>query len=104
MRMDHIPQQNPPQNPLSRFLEMAAFGFTVVFVFVGIVAQIIANYRRGSTEGLSPFFFILSFFVWFLWSWFGFVEKKWLMFLAQGLGGLLTLIILLQIFVGWPLS
>ncbi len=94
----------PESKSLSQLVEIAAFIFTVIFVFVGIVSQIIMNYQRGSVEGLSPFFFILSFCVWFLWSLFGFLEKKWFLFFAQGLGGVLTLIILMQIFLGWPLK
>lgn len=101
---NQIKEQSKLPKSASYFVEIAAFIFTTLFVFIGTVSQIITNYNRGSTEGLSPFFFVLSFLVWFLWSWFGFLEKKWFMFVAQGFGAIFTFFILMQIFLGWPLK
>lgn len=89
---------------MSGIIEWLASIATAGLVIFGLGSQIMVNYRRGTAEGLSPTFIVLSFIVWSLWSWFGFSSGAWFMFAAQGLGALFSLILLAQIFLGWFLK
>ena len=71
--------------------------FGILVKIIGFPDQIIKNYKRKSTEGLSTKFIILSVIVYLLWTIHGFLQKDWVLFFGQGLGIITTGIILIQI-------
>jgi len=86
-------------------LEIAVvIGFLTVAVsilvkLIGFPDQIRKNFKRKSTEGLSTYFYILSFLVYVLWTTHGFLQKDRVLILGQSLGIVTTGIILYQIFL-----
>jgi uncharacterized protein with PQ loop repeat len=71
--------------------------FGILVKIIGFPDQIIKNYKRKSTAGLSTKFIILSVIVYSLWTLHGFLQKDWVLFYGQGLGILTTGFILFQI-------
>jgi uncharacterized protein with PQ loop repeat len=71
--------------------------FGILVKIIGFPDQIIKNYKRKSTEGLSTKFIVLSVIVYSLWTIHGFLQKDWVLFFGQGLGILTTGFILFQI-------
>ncbi|MEK7191903.1 MAG: SemiSWEET family transporter [Patescibacteria group bacterium] len=80
-------------------ISIAAIIITFLIIVFGIGEQILKNYRRKSTEGLSFLLFLLSFFGWSSWAVYGLVIRDPLMFVAQSAGALTTVIVLIQFFV-----
>ena len=81
----------------------AVIGFLTVALsilvkVIGFPDQIRKNFKRKSTEGLSTYFYVLSFFVYVLWTAHGFLQNDRVLVLGQGLGIVTTGIILYQIF------
>jgi len=72
---------------------------TFAMVGLGITLQIIKNFKLKSTQGISFPFFILSFATWGAWSVYGWLLGDALMSVAQGVGALMTGIILFQFFL-----
>ena len=71
--------------------------FGILVKIIGFPDQIIKNYKRKSTDGLSTKFIILSVIVYFLWTIHGFLQKDWVLVYGQGLGIITTGFILFQI-------
>lgn len=72
---------------------------SILVKVVGFPDQIKKNYERKSTEGLSVWFYILSFLVYILWTLHGFLQKDWVVIAGQGLGIITTGVILYQVYV-----
>ncbi len=72
---------------------------SILIKVVGFPDQIKKNYKRKSTEGLSTWFYVLSFITYTLWTLHGFLQKDWVVILGQGLGIITTGIIVYQILI-----
>lgn len=72
---------------------------TLALVGIGITLQVGKNFQNKSTRGISFPFFVLSFMTWGAWSVYGWLLGDTLMGVAQGIGALMTLIILFQFFL-----
>lgn len=72
---------------------------SILIKVVGFPDQIRKNYTRKSTEGLSTWFYVLSFSTYVLWTLHGFFQKDWVVILGQGLGIITTGIIVYQILI-----
>jgi uncharacterized protein with PQ loop repeat len=70
---------------------------SILIKVVGFPDQIKKNYHRKSTEGVSTWFYVLSFVTYILWTLHGFLQKDWVVILGQGLGIITTGIIVYQI-------
>lgn len=66
---------------------------------VGFPDQIKKNFVRKSTEGISTWFFILSFLAYVMWTIHGILLNDWVVYLGQGLGVITTGAILVQIYL-----
>jgi len=73
--------------------------FSLLTKFIGFPDQIKKNYKRKSTEGISFWFFLLSFISYALWTAHGFLQNDWVVYLGQGLGVITTGAILTQIWI-----
>ena len=80
-------------------METIASAITVIFILIGLPTQIVRNYRAKSVRGLSLLFFILSFLVWCSWSYFGYLANSPFMAVSQAIGGLTSLIVLIQFII-----
>lgn len=72
---------------------------SILVKVVGFPDQIRKNFQRKSTEGISTAFYILSFTVYILWTFYGILQKDWVVTLGQGLGIITTGTIVWQIFL-----
>jgi uncharacterized protein with PQ loop repeat len=72
---------------------------SILVKVVGFPDQIRKNYKRKSTEGVSTSFYILSFTVYLLWTFYGLLQKDWVITLGQGLGIITTGVIVYQIYI-----
>lgn len=72
---------------------------TFALVGIGIALQVGKNFQNKSTRGISFPFFVLSFTTWGAWSVYGWLLGDMLMSVAQGIGALMTLVILFQFFL-----
>lgn len=72
---------------------------SILIKVVGFPDQIRKNHQRKSTEGVSTWFYILSFITYSLWTLHGFLQKDWVVILGQGLGIITTGIVVYQIFL-----
>jgi uncharacterized protein with PQ loop repeat len=72
---------------------------TILIKVVGFPDQIKKNYKRKSTEGLSTWFYVLSFVTYISWTLHGIMQKDWVVILGQGLGIITTGIIVYQIMI-----
>lgn len=73
--------------------------FSLLTKLIGFPDQIKKNHQRKSTEGISFWFFLLSFISYVLWTTHGVLKNDWVVYLGQGLGVVTTGIILLQIWI-----
>jgi uncharacterized protein with PQ loop repeat len=73
--------------------------FSLLTKVVGFPDQIKKNYKRKSTEGVSVWFFILSFLSYLLWTAHGILQGDRVVYLGQGLGVITTGVVLWQIWV-----
>lgn len=84
-------------------MEEVMLGTTVVanllLIGFGITSQIYKNYQTKSTENLSLWLFIFSFFCWSSWAVYGFMKQDWFLLIIQGIGALMTAILLVQFFI-----
>lgn len=71
--------------------------FGILVKVIGFPDQIIKNYKRKSTEGLSTKFIVLSVIVYLLWTIHGILQNDWVLIIGQGLGIVTTGFILFQI-------
>jgi len=87
-------------------MESATFATIIAFLTVifGILAkvigfpdQILKNYKRKSTEGLSTIFIVIAVIGYTLWTIHGLLRNDWVLVIGQGLGIITTGIILIQI-------
>jgi len=79
------------------FIAVLTVIFGVLVKVIGFPDQIIKNYKRKSTDGLSTKFIILSVIVYMLWTLHGILKNDWVLIIGQGLGIITTGIILGQI-------
>ncbi len=74
---------------------------TVVFSFaakvIGQPSQMIKNYKRKSTEGLSTIMFVIAFLSYTFYTIHGILSKDWVVIAGQSLGVITSGIILWQI-------
>jgi len=73
--------------------------FSLLTKIVGFPDQIKKNHDRKSTEGISFWFFLLSFISYALWTTHGLLQNDWVVYLGQGLGVITTGAILAQIWI-----
>ncbi|MCX6723576.1 MAG: SemiSWEET family transporter [Candidatus Staskawiczbacteria bacterium] len=73
--------------------------FSLLTKLIGFPDQIKKNYERKSTEGISLWFFLLSFISYALWTAHGILQNDWVVYLGQGLGVITTGAILTQIWI-----
>ena len=73
--------------------------FSLLTKFIGFPDQIRKNHQRRSTEGISFWFFLLSFISYALWTTHGILKNDWVVYLGQGLGVITTGFILFQIWI-----
>jgi len=71
--------------------------FGVLVKIIGFPDQIIKNYKRKSTQGLSTKLIFLSAIGYILWTVHGFLRNDWVLVVGQGLGIITTGAILGQI-------
>lgn len=71
---------------------------SLAIVIIGLPAQIWSNYKRKSTEGLSPFLIYAAVVTYTLWSSYAWCKPDWYMVRAYTPGCLLSLILLFQYF------
>ena len=69
---------------------------TLACVAVGLVSQIVTNFRRKSCEGLSPILMVLVLLVYTTWAAYGIELHDWLLVLPNVPGALLSAVILAQ--------
>jgi uncharacterized protein with PQ loop repeat len=72
---------------------------SILVKVIGFPDQMRKNYIRKSTEGISTYFFVISFITYVLWTIHGILVKDWVVYLGQGLGIITTGIILYQIYL-----
>ncbi|MDO8529910.1 MAG: SemiSWEET family transporter [bacterium] len=68
-------------------------------VIVGLVTQIIKNYRRKSTEGLSFWWILLAFYSYVSWLLYGIFKQDFFLTVPQTLGSICMIIILFQFWI-----
>lgn len=78
---------------------MATTIVAVLVKFVGLPDQVIKNYKRKSTEGLSVPFFLLGLLSYALWTFYGILKGDKVVALGQGAGVLTMGIIAYQIWI-----
>lgn len=71
--------------------------FGILAKVVGFPDQIRRNYRKKSTEGLSTIMIVIAVVGYTLWTIHGYLRNDWVLVIGQGLGIIVTGIILLQI-------
>lgn len=71
----------------------------VLVKLVGLPDQVIKNYKRKSTEGLSVPFFLLGLLSYVLWTFYGILKGDMVVALGQGAGVLTMGIIAYQIWI-----
>lgn len=71
----------------------------ILVKFVGLPDQVIKNYKRKSTEGLSVPFFLLGLLSYALWTFYGILKGDMVVALGQGAGVLTMGIIAYQIWI-----
>lgn len=71
----------------------------VLVKFVGLPDQVIKNYKRKSTEGLSVPFFLLGLLSYALWTFYGILKGDIVVALGQGAGVLTMGVIAYQIWL-----
>ena len=79
--------------------EIIASIITLALIFLGLPSQILKIYKKQSMDGISLFFFSVSFLTWMSWCFYGYISNSLFMAIAQGLGGVMTAIILIQFFL-----
>ncbi len=72
---------------------------SILVKVVGFPDQIRKNHKRKSTEGLSLWFYLLSFLVYVLWTLHGILQNDLVLVLGQGLGIITTGVILYQVYI-----
>ena len=72
---------------------------SILVKVVGFPDQIRKNHKRKSTEGLSLWFYLLSFLVYVLWTLHGILQNDLVLVLGQGLGIVTTGVILYQVYI-----
>ena len=79
---------------------IAVFTVSLLTKVIGFPDQLMRNFRRKSTEGVSFSFAILSFISYILWGIYGLLQQDWVVLWAQGiLGSAITGAILYQFFL-----
>ncbi len=68
-------------------------------VIIGLVTQIIKNYRRKSTEGLSFWWILLAFYSYVSWLLYGILKQDFFLTVPQTLGSICMVIILFQFWI-----
>lgn len=71
--------------------------FGILAKVIGFPDQIRKNYKRKSTEGLSTIFIVIGVIGYTLWTIHGLLRNDWVLVIGQGLGIIVTGIILIQI-------
>jgi len=79
--------------------EIIASIITLALIFLGLPSQILKIYKKQSMDGISLFFFSVSFPTWMSWCFYGYISNSLFMAITQGLGGLMTAVILIQFFI-----
>jgi uncharacterized protein with PQ loop repeat len=80
-------------------LGLTASVLTIILVFIGLVSQVIKNYKRKSCGGLSLIYFIIIFFAYTSWSLYGFSKSDWFLIIPQTAGALISVILLFQFYI-----
>ena len=81
---------------MSAVAEIIATIVTLLFILIGVGAQIKFNWKRKSVQGLSLTFSILAMLVPASWAWFGFLSGAVIMGAIQALGAVVASIIIYQ--------
>ena len=70
---------------------------SVAIKIVGFPDQMVKNFKRKSTEGVSTTFYVLSVITYIVWTLYGLLRNDWVVIVSQGLGIVTTGIIVYQI-------
>ena len=71
--------------------------FTFIVKLIGFPDQVMKNYKRKSTKGVSTVMMILMWFAYVLWSIYGYLRNDLVLMVGHGLGVITIGIILFQI-------
>ena len=78
----------------------------VLTVTIGVLVKVIGfpdqfrlNYKQKSTKGLSTLFYILALLSYILWTVHGILKKDWVLITGQGVGIIVTAMIVFQIII-----
>ncbi|HAX91262.1 MAG TPA: hypothetical protein DCY07_03515 [Rhodospirillaceae bacterium] len=82
---------------LLEIVGFATVSLSLLAKVIGLPDQILLNYRRKSTEGVSTKQHIIGFLAYASWTWYGFLSFDWVVGLGQGLGVVVEAIIIGQI-------
>ena len=85
--------------PLIGIIGAATTTVAILVKFVGLPDQVIKNYKRKSTEGLSVPFFLFGLLSYVLWTFYGILKGDLVVALGQGAGVLTMGIIAYQIWL-----
>ena len=73
--------------------------FAILAKIIGFPDQIRKNFKRKSTEGLSTLMIIIGVIGYTLWTIHGVIRNDWVLIVGQGLGIIVTGVILIQIII-----
>ncbi len=82
-----------------QILGLIASILTILLVFIGLVSQVIINFKRKSCRGLSLIYFIIIFFAYSAWSMYGVSISDWYLIIPQIAGAIISLILLFQFYL-----
>lgn len=72
---------------------------SIVIKIVGFPDQMVKNFKRKSTEGISTTFYVLSVITYVVWTIYGLLRSDIVVVISQALGIVTTGIIVYQIFI-----
>lgn len=94
-------QYNMFGNGFADTLGFVALIITTIYTFLGLPSQILRNYKKKSTEGLSLFLIVmlsLTFCVWSLYSYFK-VPRDYYILFSNSPGFFFSVVVLLQFWI-----
>lgn len=87
------------KNDMLVIVSVLTIVISILVKVLGGPDQIRKNYVRKSTKGLSSIFFSLSLVSYLLWTLYGVLKGDWVVVLGQGLGVLITGVVVYQIWI-----
>ena len=84
---------------LVNILGWSALSITIIYASFGIFTQVIQNFKRKSTSGLSLVMIILSFITFFIWFLYGVMKPDFYISIPNLIGSIITAMILVQFWI-----